>query len=739
MHGIRSSSGRGRARLLSLVFITCMTGLIPLRAHAACDLPILLGNPIQYFAGITPAFIATGDFNEDGKIDLAVSKSDGGGASGLSILLGTGPGTWAPPVGYAVGSLPLGVVVDDFNEDGILDVAVANKESNNVSILLGNGGGGVGNGTFGGVVNYPTGGKPFQIVRDDFNGDGISDLAVSINSAPAVSVLLGLGSGGVGNGTFAAPTSFLIASPATGLEHGDFNADGISDLVVTENGSFTVAVLLGQGAGGVGNGSFASPVHYAAGAGDPFDIAVGDFNEDGISDLAIANTTSGGTAVLLGNGSGGVANGTFGSPSNLVSGNTPGVTTGDLNQDGITDLIVSTTAAGDAGAVKVFIGNGTGGVGNGTFGSATSYPVGGDCYQVLATDLDGDGDTDVLASVYLHDYITLLAGVCNAGLPDPRAPQIVKIKDVPNDQGGHVFATWTASTLDVPGGSVNSYRVWRRIPALAAAGLQGIETITTTNPDGTTDITFWEALATLPAERLPGYGYTAATTQDSLPWGNPYTAFFITALTSAPDVFYRSEIDSGYSVDNLRPAPPPMFAADYGPSDVALHWGKNTEADFLAYRLYRGDAPDFKLGPPTLVVTLSDTGFVDADGKSTDYYKLVAVDLHENESPVALVSPPQVTGVGDGATRLAFALTGTWPNPASRSLWIAYASPGEEDVWIDVMDLGGRRVLTRRVSTRDPGSRRVELDGLERLPTGVYEVRLREGAHVAMTRMVLLR
>src|ERR1051326_5077324 len=66
-------------------------------------------------------------------------------------------------------------------------------------------------------------------------------------------------------------------------------------------------------------------------------------------------------------------------------------------------------------------------------------------------------------------------------------------------------------------------------------------------------VVYWEALATLPAQRLAGYGYTAATTQDSMPHSNPYTAFFVSALTPDIDVFYSSAIDSGYSVDNVPP------------------------------------------------------------------------------------------------------------------------------------------------------------------------------------------
>jgi hypothetical protein len=246
----------------------------------------------------------------------------------------------------------------------------------------------------------------------------------------------------------------------------------------------------------------------------------------------------------------------------VPTGNTAVFLPVDLNEDGILDLVAPSTTGYDNGTVRVFLGNGAGGVGDGTFGNERDYSIGSDPYAAVSADFDGDGHRDLLVTNYTRTVVSLLPGVCEAPPPDPRYPVLTDVRDVPNDQGGQVFLTWTASSLDVTGGPVNQYRVWRRIPAaaLSTAPLEGATAlrITTrmTRPDGTTDIVYWEALATLPAQRLPGYGYTAATTQDSMRSGNPYTAFFVSALTASIDVFFSSNVDSGYSVDNIRPGRP---------------------------------------------------------------------------------------------------------------------------------------------------------------------------------------
>jgi hypothetical protein len=260
-------------------------------SNVSSDVSVLLGNgdgtfrpAVSFGVGSNPTGLAVGDFNGDGKLDLAVTH---GGSISVSVLLGNGDGTFKKAVEYGTGTDPVSVAVGDFNGDGKLDLVVANEGSFNVSVLLGNG-----DGTFRAAVNYQAAG-PDSVVVGDFNGDGKLDFAVGEVATsrkgpwPVLETFLGNG-----DGTFQPGPVLTIASlsPIHIVEVGDFNGDGMLDIVMANASSASVSVLLGNG-----TGSFHGPVNYPIG-GNPFSIAVGDFNGDGKLDIA---TVSSGVIVLL--------------------------------------------------------------------------------------------------------------------------------------------------------------------------------------------------------------------------------------------------------------------------------------------------------------------------------------------------------------------------------------------------------------------------------------------------------
>jgi len=706
-------------------------------AQAECTKPILLGAPIPFFTGPNAHFTVVGDFNEDGIPDLAVTNGDlssGSFNASLAVLIGTGNRTYAPPVLYPVGRGARGVVARDFNEDGITDLAVANLFSNTVSVLIGQGSGGIGNGAFSPAVSYPTGSGPYEIVSADFNGDGILDLATALNATSAVCVLPGLGAAGVGNGTFGPYFTVPVGNLGTGLASGDFNHDGIPDLVATEYTNGTVGVLLGTGAANLGATSFLPVTHYSAGI-QPYHIEIADFNEDGSPDLAVANTAGGGVRVLLGLGNGG-----FVTQASLASGNSSAVVAGDLNGDGILDIVTGTITGQNTGVAEVYLGQGTGGVGNATFGPGTTYATPGDVYQALVSDLDMDGNADVLIGEGYGNFVDFLPGICADQAPDARAPGLTGVRDAPNDNGGKVLLTWTASSLDVTGGTVNSYRVWRRIPPAMVARVTPARLVAkevlAIPASGQT--VYWEALATLPAQRLAGYGYAAATLQDSLPGSNPYTAFFVSALTSNIDVFYSSSVDSGYSVDNLKPhTPGPLAGAVAGPG-FTLHWGPSPDADLAGYRLYRGASAGFVPSAGTLIATPPDTSAYDVQGHGEWFYKVSAVDIHANESGFSTLAPLVPTGAGTPGTALV--LDGVRPNPSVNGrLSISFALSGGPGARLEVVDVAGRRLVSRDVTALGPGGHVLTVGDEKPLASGVYFVRLIEDHRTLETRAVVTR
>jgi hypothetical protein len=177
------------------------------------------------------------------------------------------------------------VAVGDFNGDGKRDLAVANLDSNNVSVLIGNG-----NGTFQGAVNYGAGTYPASVAVGDFDGDGKPDVAVANYGGGNVSVLLN-----DGDGTFDAhpAVNYGVGMRPYSVAVGDFNGDAKSDLAVANYDSDNVSVLIGNG-----NGTFQGAVNYGVGC-SPRSVAAGDLNGDAKPDLAVANYCSGDVTVLL--------------------------------------------------------------------------------------------------------------------------------------------------------------------------------------------------------------------------------------------------------------------------------------------------------------------------------------------------------------------------------------------------------------------------------------------------------
>jgi hypothetical protein len=279
------------------------------------------------------------------------------------------------------------VLVADLNADGIPDLVLG---SNQVSIYLGNA-----NGTYtkGATISVQQAPTSYPIVTADFNGDGIADLAVPLYGLNDVAILLGKG-----DGTFDAP--IMASVPGSNfikqIVVGDFNGDGIPDLALIDSDTSTVGILLANG-----DGTFTQEAARPPVSGAPTYIATGDFNGDGKTDVAVAEN-DGTIAILLGNG-----DGTFAALGSVNSGSSSSsIAVADLNGDGRPDIVLA-SGGGTSETVIVLTGNG-----DGTFNSSFSVqsPTSMNVTWVQVADFNQDGTPDVVladsiggATVFLNN------------------------------------------------------------------------------------------------------------------------------------------------------------------------------------------------------------------------------------------------------------------------------------------------------------------------------------------------
>jgi len=317
--------------------------------------------------------VAMGDFNKDGRPDMAIGRPN---EHLLSVVYGQAAGGFSAPNNIKVGNTPNAVAVGDFNGDGKPDLVVANAGSENVRVLLNNSVVGF---SLGYSVDTPLGFSPASLAVGDFNGDGKDDLVVTNPAADQVSVLLG-----TDFGDFLSPNAYAVGDSPWSVAVGDFNGDGKPDLAVANfgagKGTGSVSILISKGILGFGSA-------FTIYVGDnPEDLAVGDFNVDGKLDLAVTNRSPGNVMVLLNNGVG-----TFISSINYAVGYGPNaLAVGDINGDGKPDLSVANNFSN---SVSVLLNTGSG-----AFAPATNYGTGVNSapVDVAISDVNSDGKPDVV-------------------------------------------------------------------------------------------------------------------------------------------------------------------------------------------------------------------------------------------------------------------------------------------------------------------------------------------------------
>jgi hypothetical protein len=388
------------------------------------------------------------------------------------------------------------------------------------------------------------------------------------------------------------------------------------------------------------------------------------------------------------------------------------------------------------------------------------------------SELDGGKSlaTDTFGNVYLlgdfrntmsvgTNVLTSAGGADGVLIKYYQGPTIDSVQDIPGDQGGMVNVAWYANGGDNGyDQDIGYYSVWRAIDTGTAMAMVEKGAALIDDPAKMKSVAegqdivrasgdyFWYQMATVSAIGLTGYSAPVATLFDSTGTTPQGHHFQVIAHSYEQYRYYTSSPVTGHSVDNLAPAAPQglMAAQQVGPDGLALTWNANSEQDLMSYQVYRGTNPGFTADGGSFLSETSDTTSLDT-GWSWDggyWYKVFAVDEHDNKSPHALIGPDLVSGAG-GNTPAANRLDQNVPNPFNPTTSIEFSLVEAADVTLRIYNASGQLVRTLVDGHRAANAHTVSWDGRDSrgqtVASGVYFYRLNAGAFVQTRKMVLLK
>ncbi len=449
-----SRAGIGMMRLVRARMTAAALAAVLMLVGAASAWAAFVTEGSPYTVGDDPLSLNAGDFNGDGRPDVATIN---GTSSNVSVFLRQAAGGFAQEAGspVAVGSGPSGAAVGDFNGDGLADLAVSAFVAGNVSVLLRQPGGGF---ALEGGQAIQLSSNVHAVAAGDFNSDGRLDLAATTANSQVVLLLRNAQNTG-----FVQGQSFPTGATPVGIAVGDYNGDGLADLAIANRGGDTVTILL-RVAGGTFSSETAVPV-----GDDPIGIVAADFDGNGRADFAVTNATPGTVSTFLRS----AANNGFTAEAPIaVSASPVGIDAADFDRDGRPDLAV----ASNAGAVEILRRNAGGG-----FTRDQPIPLAGTVNDVAAADFDGDSRPDVAASSYTSAAADTFSVLLNPApplpplppLPPPVAGKTVNVKPVSGTvkikrRGSKHFVKLTAEAHIPVGSSIDTRH--GRIAISAAQG-----------------------------------------------------------------------------------------------------------------------------------------------------------------------------------------------------------------------------------------------------------------------------
>lgn len=624
--------------------------------------------------------VATADLNRDGRTDVL---------HGRTVYFGRGDGTFDSRDPFAS---PLGPYVElyaaaDVNGDDALDL-VARFDSL-LLVVPGNG-----DGTFQPERGFTSTFITYASVGD-FNEDGRPDILVK-GTTGFLSLHLGNG-----DGTFGVINFFETGQEPRAVAIAEVSGDGRPDILTANRTASSVSVLLGNGAGG-----FLSHSDFPTGAG-PRALTVADLDSDGRPDIVTANQDANGISVLFNQGGG-----SFGLPQDYMMGTSPmGVATADFNGDGHVDVVTSNGGSGD---VTLRLGQGAG-----TLGAALSFPAAGTTVSSAIGDMNNDSHPDVVTggSVLLGDG----AGGLGSRIDYPGGTHAVALGDLNGDGRLDVIASNYIVSRVLLGngdGALQSPSPDFETKQVRSSALGDV------NRDGKLDLVIasefgaaaWVLLGNGDGTFGVGVGYGGNGWASAAAIGD-------VNLDDAPDLALASWGSNVVSVmvnaaGGVVAVLPSLVSAEAQPGLVRVVW-QGPSGQSLVATAYRRDLPgDWRaLG----IITPDGSGqlvFEDRDVVAGGSYTY-GLGLHDGAREVFAGEITVQVPLGP-----VLALEGLRPNPAGRDLVASFSLAAKGRATLDVIDLAGRRVLSREVGELGPGAHLENLQPDRRLAPGLYLLRL---------------
>jgi hypothetical protein len=635
---------------------------------------VFLGNgsgtfqaPNVFQVGNVPNFVTTADLNGDGKLDLITANFNDGT---VSVLLGNGAGGFAQQATYQVGTRPGSISVVDVDGDGHLDLVVANNGNQNtgagafVSVLLG-----TGTGTFAAQSTIQAGTSPTSVTTADVNRDGHLDIittnaspsgfiavldgapafdvtsivatsphpgtplkagdvvginvitdasAMSISgSAPtltlsngATAILLGnagnslsfaytvqagqdtsdLQVTGIGNSTsvqqtgtgtfgFAAQSTLSVGSSPVAITTADLNHDGNLDIITANSGTTTVSVRLGTG-----GGAFGAENTFTVGS-VPDAVTTADINGDGKLDLIVANVSGNTVSVLLNTTAQGASTPTFAAQSTLSTGassSPEGVATADINGDGKADII---SADFNAGNVMVFLNTTAQGASTPAFAAGATFAAGTGPVSVAAADLNGDGKVDLVTANAAANTLSVLLNTTTQGASSATfatqvtfstsgaSPSAVTVADVNGDGHPDLIAAIGTNAVGVRlgTGGTGSSMFGAQVTYATGTGASSV-TAADVNGDGKLDLEVAN-FGTTTVSVLLGNGDGTFGTQQTFTVGTQPRAIATADVNGdgKPDILTANDNASGTVSVLLNQSKPKLIISSLGAANVSGH------------------------------------------------------------------------------------------------------------------------------------------------------------------------